>query len=280
MAIFLVVKAQKPDKLGLDCCKTIRVSSTNLMRTFQPLAIGTYVATGGKINNRLVYKHTESIGCVIIHVKCSARNSNFADDLYAYYWNWGRRQGENWMIGESFRNSQHRIESRNMQGRTSSWCITDINLTGFPFSIFTTSTWTRDGFLRIECLDHAESCCRRLALVSASDGLGSLNQPARLGIYQATALKNGRFYYSKEDGSRNFIYYWDWGPNNGANWVVTNRINDGSNRGIESANVEYGVTNHTMCFNDARNAGEFRVFNSRTGVWENDRSIRVLCDPN
>ena len=57
-------------------------------------------------------------------------------------------------------------------------------------------------------------------------------------------------------------------------------MNDGSSRGIESANVEYNVVNNTICFNDARKAGEFLVFNARTGSWENDRSLRVLCDPN
>ena len=31
-----------------------------MMRTFQPLAIGIYEAMGGKINNRLVYKHVKS----------------------------------------------------------------------------------------------------------------------------------------------------------------------------------------------------------------------------
>ena len=53
------------------------------------------------------------------------------------------------MIGDSFRNSQHRIESRDMKGRRSGHCITDINLSGFPFSIFTTNTWARDTFLRL-----------------------------------------------------------------------------------------------------------------------------------
>ena len=100
-----------------------------------------------------------------------------------------------------------------------------------------------------------------------------------MGIYRATAKKNGRYYYRKEDGSANFIYYWDWGPNQGANWVMTNNPNDGSSRGIESANVEYNVVNNTMCLNEARKAGQFRVFNAGTGLWENDRSLRMLCDP-
>ena len=129
-------------------------------------------------------------------------------------------------------------------------------------------------------MDTPEPCCSRIALVSR--GSASENQPARLGTYRATALKNGRYYYSKEDSNQatSYIYYWDWGPNAGANWVVTNNPNDGTSRGIESANVEYGAVNRTICLNEARQAGEFLVFNSRTGSWENDRSLRVLCDPN
>ena len=109
-------------------------------------------------------------------------------------------------------------------------------------------------------MDNPEPCCSRIALVSK--GSASENQPARLGIYRATALKNGRYYYSKEDSNQatSYIYYWDWGPNSGANWVVTNNPNDGTSRGIESANVEYGVVNRTICLNEARQAGEFLVF--------------------
>ena len=71
-----------------------------------------------------------------------------------------------------------------------------------------------------------------------------------------------------------------WGLNSGANWVVTNNPNDGTSRGIETANMEFRVVNRAICLNEARQAGEFLVFNSRTGSWENDRSLRVLCDPN
>ena len=38
----------------------------------------------------------------------------------------------------------------------------------------------------------------RIALVS--NGLGRTYQPARLGIYSATALLNGRYYYTHEKG--------------------------------------------------------------------------------
>ena len=58
---------------------------------------------------------------------------------------------------------------------------------------------------------------------------------------------------------------------------MTNNSNVGT-KGIESANVEFTVTNKTVCLNEARQAGKFLVFNARTGSWENDRSLRVLCD--
>ena len=45
-----------------------------------------------------------------------------------------------------------------------------------------------------------------------------------------------------------FIYYWDWGPNSGSNWLISSDA-EGTNRGIESDNVETGSTNYTMCLN-------------------------------
>ena len=42
----------------------------------------------------------------------------------------------------------------------------------------------------------------RIALVS--NGLAQTYQPARLGIYSATALLNGRYFYTHEDGMYDF----------------------------------------------------------------------------
>lgn len=103
------------------------------------------------------------------------------------------------MIGENFRDSTHRIESRNLQNSNSGWCITDINRTGFPFSVYTTNSWQRDTYLRIECLDSEEPCCEKVALVS--NGVGQTFQPARMGIYEATAMRNGRYFYTKRGGA-------------------------------------------------------------------------------
>ena len=41
------------------------------------------------------------------------------------------------------------------------------------------------------------------------------------GVYTATDIKrNGRIVYKQDFGGKSYIFYWDWGPNNGANWVV------------------------------------------------------------
>ena len=42
-----------------------------------------------------------------------------------------------------------------------------------------------------------------------------------MGVYTATEQKkHGRIVYRQDFGAKNYLFYWDWGPNNGANWVV------------------------------------------------------------
>ena len=47
-------------------------------------------------------------------------------------------------------------------------------------------------------------------------------QPERLGVFtaQQDKTRNGRIVYKQDSGGKNFLFYWDWGPNNGANWIV------------------------------------------------------------
>jgi hypothetical protein len=56
------------------------------------------------------------------------------------------------------------------------------------------------------------------------------------------------FYFQIDTLGSGFIYYWDWGPNSGSNWLISSN-SDGTNRGIESDNVESGATNYTTCLN-------------------------------
>ena len=48
-------------------------------------------------------------------------------------------------------------------------------------------------------------------------------QSERLGYFTHQGqIKHGRKVYVREqNGQRNqYLYFWDWGPNNGANWIV------------------------------------------------------------
>ena len=55
--IFPLIRVLSQDKLGLDCCPSIRISSTSFGRDHQPASMGNYNSIQGKINNRLVFKH-------------------------------------------------------------------------------------------------------------------------------------------------------------------------------------------------------------------------------
>ena len=56
-----------------------------------------------------------------------------------------------------------------------------------------------------------------------SNGIGATVQSERLGYFSHQGqTKHGRKVYVREqNGQRNqYLYFWDWGPNNGANWIV------------------------------------------------------------
>ena len=71
-----------------------------------------------------------------------------------------------------------------------------------------------------------------------------------------------------------YIHYYDWGPNSGANWMISRTANS-ELRSIESHNVEPGYSNSTMCLNNALESGFFQVFNGNT--WVVDLTFKVLC---
>ena len=72
-----------------------------------------------------------------------------------------------------------------------------------------------------------------------------------------------------------YIYYHDWGPNSGTNWMVSRSRNGGSSRSIESHNVEPGYWNKTMCLNEALESGFFQVYNGNT--WVIDLTFKIKC---
>ena len=62
--VFQFFRVLGQDKFGLDCCPSIRISSTSYGREHQPASMGNYNSMDGKLNNRMVYKH--SSGTTII----------------------------------------------------------------------------------------------------------------------------------------------------------------------------------------------------------------------
>ena len=75
-----------------------------------------------------------------------------------------------------------------------------------------------------------------------SRDIGQTVQPERLGIFTSYGeTKHGRKVYQKQTpGQRDqFLYFWDWGPNNGGNWFV------GLDPGI---NFFFNIIIHTYFF--------------------------------
>lgn len=111
-----------------------------------------------------------------------------------------------------------------------------------------------------------------------SNGIGQQSQPQRLGVYTATNdTQHGRKVYKQDFGGSNYLYYWDWGPNNGANWIVgfnpSKKVDSNVKnslmitivgylerraRGIESANLE-NATITNICAEKVQTVGPFRV---------------------
>jgi hypothetical protein len=195
-----------------------------------------------------------------------------------------------------FNQGRHGIESPDMKSvdgddddddiKCNYTCPEQINAGRSPFSV-----WTRlhrlggfysDTMLRVECWDliKAEQCCNRIRkglkrlpggkivylifhiFRVRSLGVSQKYQPERLGTYSLIKYHHGRMVYQKDDGDRaQYVYYHDWGPNSGANWMIG--LGEGSNsRGVESFNVENvakGMKFMNICVTDAAKAGPFRV---------------------
>ena len=117
-----------------------------------------------------------------------------------------------------------------------------------------------------------------------SRDIGQTVQPERLGIFTSYGeTKHGRKVYQKQTpGQRDqFLYFWDWGPNNGGNWFVG--LDPGINfflvsityffptlffyieyldlkpRGIESPDLEKVMYENGICPTQAQLVAPFRV---------------------
>ena len=85
-----------------------------------------------------------------------------------------------------------------------------------------------------ELWPRSEDCCSSLLVSSPS--LASREQPGRLGVYSSVGVMNQRRVYQHQTG-RAWLYYYDWGPGHGANWM----FGDGAgseDRGLESVNLQ------------------------------------------
>ena len=108
-----------------------------------------------------------------------------------------------------------------------------------------------------------------------STGLAGVYQSHLLGVYSRDERKteqNNRLVFSQLDGP-NFLYYWDWGPNSGANWMVSDKYWE-TDRGIESYNLER-FPHHNLCAEDLHLVGPMKVWNSADRAWQTDWTLRL-----
>ena len=59
-------------------------------------------------------------------------------------------------------------------------------------------------------------CCQ--VILVRSRGEASLRYPDRMGVYTAQSSLSGRLVY-QHVSSQGLLYYYDWGPNSGTNWM-------------------------------------------------------------
>ena len=108
-----------------------------------------------------------------------------------------------------------------------------------------------------------------------SAGLAGVYQSHLLGVYSIDEEKteqNNRAVLRQLDGP-NFLYYWDWGPNSGANWMVSDKFWE-TNRGIESYNLET-FPQQSICPEDLHLVGPMKVWNSADRAWQTDWTLRL-----
>ena len=107
-----------------------------------------------------------------------------------------------------------------------------------------------------------------------SSGLAGVYHHSSLGVYTFQGQKkNNRYVFGQLDGP-NFLYYWDWGPNSGANWMISEKYWEG-NRGIESYNLE--DSSHNVCAEDLHYTGPMKVWNRADRAWQTDWNLRLEC---
>ena len=76
--------------------------------------------------------------------------------------------------------------------------------------------------------------------------------------------KHGRKVYRKDGINQRdqFLYFWDWGPNNGGNWFV-GLDPTFKPRGIESPDLEQVMYENSICATQAQLVAPFKVNKGR-----------------
>ena len=94
------------------------------------------------------------------------------------------------------------------------------------------------------------------------------------GRYRLNGTRNGRKMW-KHENRQNYIYFWDWGVNSGAEWMVGHSP-DSSVRGIRSTNLERSGA-FSVCVMDAHLQGD-GGWQMWTGhVFVSDDSFKMSC---
>ena len=100
-----------------------------------------------------------------------------------------------------------------------------------------------------------------------SNGLAGTYHSLLLGVYTLDEDDYGRnvsqfnrHVYRHVDTNDNWLYYWDWGPNSGTNWMVSNKYWE-NKRSFESQNLEYHSDNN-VCVEDLHKVGPMKVWNT------------------
>ena len=103
--------------------------------------------------------------------------------------------------------------------------------------------------------------------MSRSTGLAGTYHPSLLGVYEldqddygVNVSQSHRHVYRHVDSNDHWLYYWDWGPNAGTNWMVSTNYLD-NKRSLESYNLE----NHApfnICVEDLHKVAPMKVWNT------------------
>jgi len=244
--------------LAEKCCPSLLISSPGLALQEQGQKLGLYKSVGW-MNSRRVYRQEVDL-----------------DPHYLYYHSWRLGKGANWMVGRKPGETERGIESLDLEARAldAAWCPEALNKAGYPWKVFTArGAWVGDTMLRLECGREEEKCCE--VILVTSQGPAQDYQASYMGVYVGEAGYKGRLLFTHTE-RRQYIYYHDWGPNQGANWFFSSEVGS-ENRGLESVNVEYGYTNHSShCIE--RGGGEaWRVWRGNNLGWGSDPTIKIQC---